>query len=140
MRSSSNRTSGDFNPAAARAAAGSAVPAPGYRDYGRTGYEGDVRSIGNEGSVWSGTAESGSTNAFRLLFICTSMVPENGVTRGHGFQVRCLQAFIAQDRFLFLLETDLLIFGTTETACVFPECFRPDWSCKQSETINSAAH
>ncbi len=74
---------------------------------------------------------------FRLALVSSSYA----AGRAAGLQVRCLQAFIAQGRFLFLLEsTDLLIFGTTETACVFPECFRPGRSRKQSETINSAAH
>ncbi|WP_298063403.1 hypothetical protein [uncultured Rikenella sp.] len=138
MRSSANRISGGFNPAAARAAAGSAVPAPGFRDAGDVGKFGDLLNVGNYSESWSSSFSA--PYAYYLHFNLTVVQHSVPHGRAHGFPVRCLQAFIAQGRFLFLLETDLLIFGTTETACVFPECFRPDWSCKQSETINSAAH
>ena len=69
-----------------------ATPAPGYRDFGRAGYEGVVREIGNNGFSWSSTVSG--TNAFYLNFNSTNLNPSNANNRGHGFQVRCLQAFI----------------------------------------------
>lgn len=65
--------------------------APGYRDFGRAGYEGVVRSVGNNGYSWSSSVSG--TNAFNLNFNSTNLGPSNAHNRGHGFQVRCLQAF-----------------------------------------------
>ena len=64
-------------------------PAPGYRDFGRTGYEGVARNVGNNGYSWSSSV-SGS-NGFYLNFNTTNLNPSNANNRGHGFQVRCLQ-------------------------------------------------
>ncbi len=65
------------------------MPAPGYRDFGRTGYEGVARNVGNNGYSWSSSV-SGS-NGFYLNFNTTNLNPSNANNRGHGFQVRCLQ-------------------------------------------------
>ncbi len=75
--------------AAARFCPVCAVPAPGYRDFGRTGYEGVARNVGNNGYSWSSSV-SGS-NGFYLNFNTTNLNPSNANNRGHGFQVRCLQ-------------------------------------------------
>ena len=69
-----------------------AVPAPGYRDFGRAGDEGEIRNVGNNGMSWSSTVSG--TNAFFLNFNTTNLNPSNANNRAHGFQVRCLQAFI----------------------------------------------
>lgn len=63
--------------------------APGYRDYGRTGYEGELRNVGNEGSVWSGSFSG--INGQYLNFNSTWLNPSNANNRAFGFQVRCLQ-------------------------------------------------
>ena len=67
-------------------------PAPGYRDFGRAGYEGVARETGNNGFSWSSTVSG--TNGYYLNFNPTNLNPSNANNRGHGFQVRCLQAFI----------------------------------------------
>ncbi len=63
------------------------APAPGFRHYGT----GALTLVGNEGTVWSGTAESGSTNAWRLLFDVPRVTPQAANYRTYAFQVRCLQ-------------------------------------------------
>ena len=63
--------------------------APGYRDFGREGFEGVARSVGNNGYSWSSTVSG--TNGFNLNFNSTWLDPSNAHNRGHGFQVRCLQ-------------------------------------------------
>ncbi|HJE88206.1 hypothetical protein [Rikenella microfusus] len=64
-------------------------PAPGYRDYGRTGCEGVARYVGNSGCSWSSSA-SGSYG-FYLNFGTTYLYPSSAGSRGHGYRVRCLQ-------------------------------------------------
>ncbi|WP_462377058.1 fimbrial protein [Rikenella microfusus] len=64
-------------------------PAPGYRDFGRTGCEGEARYVGYRGYSWSSSV-SGS-NGFCLDFSTTYLHPSDANYRGHGFQVRCLQ-------------------------------------------------
>ncbi len=63
-------------------------PAPGYRDYGRTGYEGALRSVGYLGYSWS-SAVSGIGGQF-LWFNAQDLVPSYTHHRAHGFQLRCL--------------------------------------------------
>ena len=63
-------------------------PAPGYRDFGRTGYEGVARGIGYNSSSWSSTVSS--TNGMILDFGVTWLGPSNAGGRGYGFQLRCL--------------------------------------------------
>ncbi len=94
--------------------------APGYRHYGT----GVLNGVGDHGASWSSAVND--TYGVYLRFVLTALQPSYPSYRSHGFQVRCLQAFIVTSRSLSLPveSTDLLIFGTTETACVFPECFR----------------
>ncbi len=61
-------------------------PAPGFRDHAG----GALRLIGHEGTAWSASADSGSTNAWRLLFNAVGMYPSHRISRACGFQLRCL--------------------------------------------------
>ena len=63
-------------------------PAPGFRDFGRTGYEGVARSIGHYGYSWSSTV-SGSNGEY-LDFYTQDLSPSYASYRGHGLQLRCL--------------------------------------------------
>ena len=65
-------------------------PAPGYRDFGRTGYEGVARYIGDNGYSWSCTPVAGDVTARYLAFYTQSLYPSLAHNRGHGFQLRCL--------------------------------------------------
>ena len=77
-----------FVPATQALAALSAGGYPGFR-HANTGV---LTNVGNEGSVWSGSASG--TNGFYLNFKSTNLNPGNATNRANGLQVRCLQAFI----------------------------------------------
>ncbi|WP_297628626.1 hypothetical protein [uncultured Rikenella sp.] len=62
------------------------LPAPGYRNH----TDGALLGVGNEGTVWSAWVPGGSTNACRLLFHATDMLPSHASYRGFGFLLRCL--------------------------------------------------
>ncbi|WP_294596475.1 hypothetical protein [uncultured Rikenella sp.] len=62
-------------------------PAPGYRDFGRKGWEGITRGIGNGGYSWSLLA--GNTNGM-LSFDMTWLNSSGSDYRAYGFQLRCL--------------------------------------------------
>ena len=64
-------------------------PAPGYRDFGRTGYEGVARYVGGSGCSWSSSASD--SRGVGLNFYSTDLDPVYTHARGHGLQVRCLQ-------------------------------------------------
>ncbi len=63
-------------------------PAPGYRDFGRTGWEGIARSIGDHGySLSSATSGIYGMDLYsRSQYLNTSFSDH----RAHGFQLRCL--------------------------------------------------
>ena len=63
--------------------------APGYRDYGRTVYEGVAGNVGGEGTVWSASVPSG-TQGMNLNFHVSCLYPSNANYRGYGFLLRCL--------------------------------------------------
>ncbi len=63
-------------------------PAPGYRDYGRPGYEGVPREVGRYGYSWSSIGSG--TSGLNLGFNVTWLGPSRSDYRGHGFQLRCL--------------------------------------------------
>ncbi len=62
-------------------------PAPGYRhrDYGT------LYDAGGAGYIWSSTIPAGSGSAHYLYFGYGGVSPQNYVSRGYGFQLRCLQ-------------------------------------------------
>ena len=62
--------------------------APGYRDFGRTGYEGVVWGIGNSGYSWT-SAANGIRGMF-LSFDATGLNPSDSHYRANGLQLRCL--------------------------------------------------
>ncbi|WP_297832382.1 hypothetical protein [uncultured Rikenella sp.] len=64
--------------------------APGYRDFGRAGYEGVARSVGNHGYSWSCTPVTGGVTVRYLGFYMQELGPGSAHNRGHGFQLRCL--------------------------------------------------
>lgn len=70
----------------------SPAEAPGYRNAAT----GALTNVGNEGSVWSGSASD--ANGYYLNFHATWLNPENATNRAHGLPVRCLQAFIKAPR------------------------------------------
>ncbi len=63
------------------------TPAPGYRhrDYGT------LYDAGGAGYIWSSTIPAGSGSAHYLYFGYGGVSPQNYVSRGYGFQLRCLQ-------------------------------------------------
>ncbi len=63
-------------------------PAPGYRDFGRTGYGGVARLVGYFGFSWS-SATSG-IYGLDLNFYSQHLYTSYSDYRGHGFQLRCL--------------------------------------------------
>ncbi len=63
-------------------------PAPGYRDFGRAGWEGIARGIGNGGYSWS-SSFSGTSGVF-MDFATQGLHPSNAPDRAHGCQLRCL--------------------------------------------------
>ncbi|WP_294598983.1 hypothetical protein [uncultured Rikenella sp.] len=65
-------------------------PAPGYRDFGRTGWEGIARGIGNNGCSWSCTPVTGDVTVRYLAFGTQDLYPSYAHNRAHGFQLRCL--------------------------------------------------
>ena len=65
-------------------------PAPGYRDFGRTGYEGVAKSIGNDGYSWSCTPVTDGVTVRYLGFYTQSLNASYADSRAHGFQLRCL--------------------------------------------------
>ena len=66
------------------------VPAPGYRDYGRTGWEGIARTISSYGYSWSCTPVTGDVTVRYLDFYTRNLYPSNANYRSHGFLLRCL--------------------------------------------------
>ncbi|WP_297627528.1 hypothetical protein [uncultured Rikenella sp.] len=65
---------------------------PGFRDYGRTGWEGIARHIGDYGYSWSSTSYD-SGDLYRgqdLNFGVAYLYTSNAHYRGHGLQLRCL--------------------------------------------------
>ncbi len=67
-------------------------PAPGYRDFGRAGYEGALYRVGHYGYSWSSTSY-GSDDHYRgmgLDFRATYLGPSYANYRAYGFQLRCL--------------------------------------------------
>ncbi|WP_294600746.1 hypothetical protein [uncultured Rikenella sp.] len=64
------------------------APAPGYRDFGRTGWEGIAKEIGNDGFSWGSTVSGASGMTF--YFYSQSLLPNSVLSRGHGLQLRCL--------------------------------------------------
>ncbi len=66
-----------------------AVPAPGFRDAGNNGKNGDLMNVGNSGFSWSSSV-SGSNGVY-LNFNATNLNPSNTNNRAFGLQVRCLQ-------------------------------------------------
>ncbi len=93
--------------------------APGYRWYP----DGVLNGVGDHGASWSSAVSD--TYGVYLRFVLTALQPSYPSYRSHGFQVRCLQAFIVTSRSLSLPveSTDLLIFGITETALRFSGVF-----------------
>ncbi len=65
-------------------------PAPGYRDFGRAGYEGVARYGGNYGFSWSCTPVTDDVTVRYLDFSTQNLDPSNAHNRGNGFQLRCL--------------------------------------------------
>ena len=66
-------------------------PAPGYRDFGRTRYEGVARSIGDGGYSWSAVPYGIGGITIRYLdFNSQFLSPCNTHYRGIGYQLRCL--------------------------------------------------
>ncbi len=67
-------------------------PAPGYRDFGRTGYGGVARLVGYFGFSWS-SAFYDSGDYYRgtyLNFSTQYLYPNDANVRVCGFQLRCL--------------------------------------------------
>ena len=64
--------------------------APGYRDFGRTGWEGIAGSIGYYGSSWSYTPVTGDVTVRYLGFYTQHLNPSGAGSRGYGFPLRCL--------------------------------------------------
>ncbi|WP_294600444.1 hypothetical protein [uncultured Rikenella sp.] len=62
--------------------------APGYRDYGRTGYEGIIRRGGYSGYSWS--SATGGIGGLDLNFYSQSLTASRSDSRAYGFQLRCL--------------------------------------------------
>ena len=60
------------------------VPAPGFR----RNASGALGDVGNEGSVWSASANG--TNGVSLRFVVNAAQPGYSSARAHGFQLRCL--------------------------------------------------
>ncbi|WP_294594798.1 hypothetical protein [uncultured Rikenella sp.] len=67
---------------------GALSAAPGYRDFGRAGWEGIARHVGNYGYSWS-SAVSGINGRF-LWFYSQVLDPSNSHHRANGLQLRCL--------------------------------------------------
>ena len=65
-------------------------PAPGYRDFGRAGWVGIARSLGNHGYSWSCTPVTDDVTVRYLDFNTQGLIPSIAHNRGHGFQLRCL--------------------------------------------------
>ncbi len=63
-------------------------PAPGYRDFGRTGYGGVARLVGYFG--FSRSSATSGLYGLCLDFHMTSLDPSCSDYRGYGFQLRCL--------------------------------------------------
>ncbi|WP_417154141.1 hypothetical protein [Rikenella microfusus] len=59
-----------------------------------------LNDVGNEGSSWSATAVD--YRGRRLIFNAGLLEPERLSYRSGGYQVRCLQAFIARNRSILL--------------------------------------
>ncbi len=68
-------------------------PAPGYRDFGRAGYEGVAGGVGAGGYTWCSSVV-GQGGEY-LHFDLTSFNPSRVNGRAHGFSVRCLQHLLA---------------------------------------------
>ncbi|WP_300828329.1 hypothetical protein [uncultured Rikenella sp.] len=66
------------------------ISAPGYRDFGRAGWEGIARDIGRNGCSWSCTPVTGDVTVRYLDFYTQYLSPSRAHNRGHGFQLRCL--------------------------------------------------
>ncbi|WP_300828717.1 hypothetical protein [uncultured Rikenella sp.] len=64
--------------------------APGFRDFGRAGYEGITRSVGNYGFSWSCTPVAGDFTVRCLDFSTQGLHPSGAHYRAIGFQLRCL--------------------------------------------------
>ena len=64
-----------------------AAPAPGFRTYG----DGTLYDVGGAGYIWSSTIPAGSGSAHYLYFGYGGVSPQNYVSRGYGFPLRCLQ-------------------------------------------------
>ena len=62
---------------------------PGYRDAGNERRLGDLMSVGHSGHSWASTA-SGISGSMYLGFHVTGLNPCSTVSRGYGFQLRCL--------------------------------------------------
>ncbi|WP_294600767.1 hypothetical protein [uncultured Rikenella sp.] len=62
----------------------SALPAPGFRDLNT----GALSYVGNEGSVWSASADG--IYSVRVRFLTNAVQPDYARYRGHGLQLRCL--------------------------------------------------
>ncbi len=65
-------------------------PAPGFRDYGRTPFEGMIRYTGNCGYCWSSTPMTGDVTVKYLGFSTQDLGPNDAYSRAYGFQLRCL--------------------------------------------------
>ena len=78
-----------------RRAAANPDEAPGFRN----NTSGALNNVGNEGSVWSASANG--TNGVYLRFVMNAAQPGNSNNRANGFLLRCLSAFIALLLFLF---------------------------------------
>ncbi|WP_294600442.1 hypothetical protein [uncultured Rikenella sp.] len=63
-------------------------PAPGYRDFGRTGWKGIARDIGYNGYSWSSAVSD--TGGMNLDFHVAWLNPSYASGRANGFQLRCL--------------------------------------------------
>ncbi|WP_300728516.1 hypothetical protein [uncultured Rikenella sp.] len=64
------------------------VAAPGFRDAGNNGRLGALSAVGNEGSVWSASANG--TNGVFLRFLMNTAQSGYSSSRAFGFQLRCL--------------------------------------------------
>jgi len=62
--------------------------APGFREYGRTSYEGIARNVGHGGYSWSSTASD--TYGVFLDFHVTWLYPSYMNYRAYGFPLRYL--------------------------------------------------
>ncbi len=67
----------------------SVSPAPGYRAFGRAGWEGIARTIGY-GYSWSCTPVTDDVTVRYLDFDTQTLYPSYAHYRGPGFQLRCL--------------------------------------------------